>query len=139
MVRKMLRAGLFAALGMIAMLASYGVANTAEDKVPDISTIMQKSFKGKDSLKASITADVKAEKWEDAQKLAKEWSELGAALGKNKAPKGDPKSWDELSKKFADNTKAVSDAVEKKDGKAATAAIGAIGSSCGACHKAHKP
>ena len=139
MVRKMLQAGVFAALGLIAMMASYGVATTAEDKVPDISTIMAKSFKGKDSLKSAIAADVKGEKWEDAQKLAKDWSEMGAALGKNKPPKGDAKSWEELSKKFADNTKAVSDAAEKKDAKAVNTALTAIGGSCKACHTNHKP
>lgn len=136
MVRKMLRAGVFAALGLIAMMATYGVAVTAEDKVPDISTIMSKSFKGKDSLKTSISADVKGEKWEDAHKLAKEWSDLGAALGKNKPPKGDQKSWDELTKKFADNTKALLDATDNKDAKAANKALGSF--DCKTCHTAHK-
>jgi hypothetical protein len=142
MVRKMLRASVTAALGLIAMMATYGMATTAsmagnaEDKVPDISTIMTKSFKGKDSLKGSISADVKGEKWEDAQKLAKEWSDLGASLGKNKPPKGDAKSWEDLTKKFAESTKAISEAAEKKDKSAITKAMSTF--DCKTCHSAHK-
>jgi hypothetical protein len=135
MVRKMMRAGVFAALGMIAMLGSYGVAVSADEKAPDIGTIMTKSF-GKEGYKATVGAAVKGEKWEDAAKLAKEWNDLGAALGKNKCPKGDAKSWEKMCAAFADSTKAVLAATEKKDAKAATKAIGSF--NCGGCHKAHK-
>src|SRR5580693_5978573 len=105
MVRKMIRACMFAALGVVAVMLSYGVASTAEDKVPDISTIMSKSFGKKDGYKTTVGAAVKGEKWEDAQKLAKEWNDLGMAIGKNKPPKGEAKSWDDLCMKFADITK----------------------------------
>jgi hypothetical protein len=136
MVRKALRAGVFAALGMIALVGSYGVATSADEKVPEISTVMQKSF-GKDGFKSQITAAVKGEKWEDANKLAKEWNDTyGAAIGKNKPPKGEAKSWEELCKKFSENTKAIVEGTDKKDAKAVTKAIGAF--NCGACHKAHK-
>ena len=55
MLRKMIRASLFAGFGMFAPLASYGVANFGRrHKLPDISTIMTKSFKGKtDSYKTT--------------------------------------------------------------------------------------
>ena len=135
MVRKALRAGVFAALGMIVLVGTYGVATSADDKVPEISTVMQKSF-GKEGYKASIVAAVKGEKWEDASKLAKEWNELGEVIGKNKPPKGEAKSWEEHTKKFADNTKAILEGSDKKDAKAVTKAIGSF--NCGACHKAHK-
>jgi cytochrome c556 len=139
MVRKMLQAGIIGALGLIAMMASYGVASTADDdKVPDSKTIMDKSFKNKDAYKTTITSAVKGEKWEDAQKLAKEWSDLGVALGKNKPQKGEEDSWKDLTKKFADYTKAVYDATDKKDAKAVKDAMGVINKSCGACHSAHK-
>jgi hypothetical protein len=138
MVRKMLRACAFAALGLLAVMFTYGVANTAEDeKVPEVSAIMAKSFGKKDSYKVNISAAVKGEKWEDAQKLAKEWNDLGMSIGKNKAPKGEAKSWDDQCMKFADNTKAIVDGTEKKDAKAVTKAIGSF--NCGGCHKAHKP
>ena len=135
MVRKMLRACACAALGMVAVLFSYGVATPAEDKVPDIGTIMSKSFK-KDGYKSTITAAVKGEKWEDAQKLAKEWNDLGASIGKNKPPKGEDKAWAEQCTKFADTTKAIVDGAEKKDSKAVTKAISSF--NCMGCHKAHK-
>ena len=135
MVRKILRTGVVATLGLIAMLATVGAASTADDKVPDISTIMSKSF-GKGGLKMTIATDVKGEKWEDAAKLAKDFEELGSALGKNKPPKGDPKSWDDLTKKFAESAKAVHEAADKKDPKAVKDAMATI--NCGNCHKAHK-
>jgi hypothetical protein len=135
MVRKMIRAGVFALMGMVGVLATYGVAASANRADADISEVMKKSF-GKDGYKATITAAAKGEKWEDAVKLAKEWNELGVALGKNKAPKGDAKSWEKLCGGFAEATKGVLTGAEKKDAKAITKAIGAI--NCGTCHKAHK-
>jgi hypothetical protein len=136
MVRKMLRAGVFAALGMIAVMASYGVATTAEDKTADVKTIMDKSFKNKDSFKATISADAKEGKWDDAKKLAKDWVDLSASIGKNKPAKGDDASWQEQCKKFVDSTKAVYDATDSKDAKAVGKALGSF--NCGGCHKAHR-
>jgi hypothetical protein len=136
MVRKMIRACMSAALGLVAVMVTYGVASTAEDKVPEIGTIMTKSFKGKDSYQKTVAAAAKSEKWDDAQKLAKEWNDLGMAIGKNKPPKGEAKSWDEQCMKFADTTKAIADGAEKKDAKAVTKAIGSF--KCMDCHKAHK-
>jgi cytochrome c556 len=138
MVRKMLRAGVVAALGMVAVMAGYGVATSADDKVPDISEIMLKGHKGTDAFLTKLRADVKGQKWEDAATNAKALNVFGEALGKNKPPKGDEKSWKALTDKYAANTKAVLAGVEKKDAKAATAALTAIGNSCGGCHKAHK-
>lgn len=137
MVRKMLRAVLFSGFGIIAMMATYGMAIPADEKTPDIKTIMDKSFKNKDSYKATISADAKAGKWEDAEKIAKEFAEMGTALGKNKPPKGDDKAWETASKKFASTTKALYEATEKKDATAATAAL--KGFDCAGCHKAFRP
>ena len=138
MVRKMLRAGVVAALGMVAVMTGYGVATSADDKTPDISEIMIKGHKGTDAFLTKLKAEVKGEKWEDATTHAKALNVFGEALGKNKPPKGDEKSWKTLTEKYAANTKAVLAGVEKKDAKAATAALNAIGGSCGGCHKAHK-
>jgi cytochrome c556 len=63
---------------------------------------------------------------------------LGAALGKNPCPKGDKESWAKLTKKFADVTKEISDAVGKKDADAVGKAAGAFGKNCKECHDAHK-
>ena len=117
------------------MVASYGVALSANAADAEISEVMKKSF-GKDGFKASITTAVKGEKWEDAAKSAKEWNELAAALAKNKPPKGDAKAWEKQCAGFAENTKAILEAAEKKDAKATNKAIS--GFNCMACHKAHK-
>lgn len=137
MIRKLLHAGVFAGLGLVAILATYGTAVSAHvaADVP-VSEVMKKSF-GKDGLKAKVTAAVKGEKWDEATSLAKEWVELGAALGMNSPPKGDPASWEKQCKAFATNTKNILKACEEKDAKAALKAVGAF--NCGGCHKAHKP
>jgi cytochrome c556 len=147
MLRKFIRAGLFAALGVIAVTLAYGAAAAAgqdkkdkkkEDKTPSISEIMVQGHKGTDSFLTKLKGEVKDAKWEDALTHAKALNLFGEALGKNKPPKGEEKSWKELTGKYAENTKAVLTAVEKKDAKAATTALGAIGGSCGGCHKAHR-
>jgi hypothetical protein len=141
MVRKLIRASLFAALGMIAVGLAYGTAPAAgqkdkEEKIPDISEIMIKGHKGTDAYIAKIKGAAKDEKWEDAQKYAKTLAFFGENLGKNKAPKGDAKSWENLTKKNAESTKAVYKGTQDKDAKAVNKGLGAI--NCGECHKAHK-
>jgi cytochrome c556 len=143
MVRKLIRVALCGALGVLAMTLAVGTAATAgqkdkDDKVPTISEIMTQGHKGTDSFLAKLKSEVKGEKWDDATTNAKALAVFGEALGKNKPPKGDEKSWKALTEKYAKNTKAVLTAVEKKDAAAANKALAAIGSSCGGCHKAHK-
>lgn len=148
MVRKLIRASLFAALGSMAMILSFGAAvTTAQDKkgdkkdekLPDISEIMAKAHGKTDGYIAQLKGQIKGGKWEDAGKTAKDFTLIADALGKNKPPKGTEKSWEMLTKKYSENVKAVSDGVEKKDAAATGKALGAIGMSCGGCHKAHKP
>jgi cytochrome c556 len=139
MFKKAIRASLFTALGLGVMLLAYGSAATgADDKIPTVKEIMTQGHKGTDSLLGKLKGEVKGEKWEDATTNAKALVVFGEALGKNKATKGDEKSWKTLSDKYLMNTKAVLTAVEKKDAKGANAALAAIGKSCGECHKAHK-
>jgi hypothetical protein len=135
MVRKMISAGVFALMGVVGVMATYGFATSANAADAEISEVMKKSF-GKGGYKSSIVAAVKDANWEDAAKLAKEWNELAPALGKNKPPKGEAKSWEKLCGGFAAATKGVLAGTEKKDAKAVTKAMGAI--NCAACHKAHK-
>ena len=141
MVRKCIRASLFAALGVFAVALSYGTAVTAgqkdkDDKVPDISEIMLKGHKGTDAYINRIKEAAKAEKWEDAQKYAKTLAFFGENLGKNKPPKGDDKSWKMMTDKYAETTKAVYKATEDKDAKAVNTNLGAI--DCRGCHGKHK-
>jgi hypothetical protein len=137
MLRKLMKVTIAGLLGLGAMILSYDSTSTAADeKAPDLSTIMRRSFKDKDNLKVSISTAAKDGKWDDATKLAKEWTTLGAAISKNKPPKGEAKSWEEQCMKFSDNTKAILKACEDKDAKAVQKGIG--GFNCGACHKPHK-
>ncbi|MDB5307647.1 MAG: hypothetical protein JWO38_1849 [Gemmataceae bacterium] len=142
MVRKLTRFSLVAALGAAVATQSVGPGLSADDKksdeVPAIKEIMSTGHKGDDALYAKITKSYKDGKWEDAQKAAKTLADNGAALGKNTPKRGEVKSWEALAKKYADNTKAVADATEKKDANATKTALGAIGASCKACHTAHK-
>ena len=143
MVRKLIRASMFAALGLVAMTLAYGAAATAgeekkDDKVPTIKEIMAQGHKGTKSFLGKIGSAVKAEKWDDATTPAKALALFGEALGKNKPSKGEDASWKELTDKYAANTKAVLAAVEKKDADAANTALKAISDSCAGCHKAHK-
>jgi cytochrome c556 len=139
MIRKLLRCVVVASLGFIGVIASYGAASSADDKLPDIGEIMKKGHAKSDGYLAKIRGEAKDGKWEDATKDAKSLVILGDALGKNKPPKGDAKSWETLTKKYSENTMAVSKGVEAKDVKAVNTALGAIGVSCKECHSAHKP
>ena len=137
MLRKCMKMVLAGTLGMMVVVVAIGSTSTAaEDKTADVSTIMKKSF-GKGGLKSSVATAAKDGKWEDAQKLAKEWAELGTAIGKNKAPKGEEKSWEDHTAKFTDSTKAILKATEDKDAKAVAKGVGSF--NCMGCHKSHKP
>ena len=151
MVRKLIRASLFAALGSMAMILSFGAVTTAQDKkktdkktdeLPDISEIMRKAHKGTDAYFAKIKTAVKGEKWEDAGKTAKDLSLAADALAKNTPGKGDKKSWETLTKKYSDGAKSVVEAIEKKDAKTVNDAFnpktGSLGASCKGCHDKHK-
>lgn len=144
MLRKCIRASMFAAFGTMAVLLAVGGGATRaddkkDDKLPDISEIMKKGHAKSDGYIAKIKGAAKDGKWDDATMYAKDLNILGAALGKNKPTKGDEKSWKTLTDKYATNTKAALEGAEKKDAKAVNSALGAIGMSCGGCHKAHKP
>ena len=141
MLRKMIRASLFAALGVVAMAIAYGSAASAgqkdkDEKVPDISEIMIKGHKGTDAYIAKIKGAAKDDKWEDAEKYAKTLAFFGENLGKNKPPKGDDKSWKTLTDAYAATTKVVYKGTMDKDLKAVNKGLGGI--NCGTCHKAHK-
>ena len=138
MVRKMLRAGVFAALGMVTMVLAYGAtsATAADEKVPTISEIMLKGHKGADAHITKIKGAAKEGKWDEAQEYAKTLAFFGENLGKNKPPKGDEKSWATLTKAYANATKATLKATEAKDAKAVNKGLAGI--ACGTCHKAHK-
>lgn len=140
MVRKSgLTAGFFAA-GVVCLLATTTGVNGADGKFASIDTIMNKSFNKKKGAVATLPAAVKAEKWDEAKKIADGLAKFAADLGKNKPPKGSADSWKKLCEEFAAQAKGVSDAVAKKDAKAVTDAMAKFTAqtNCKACHEAHQ-
>jgi hypothetical protein len=142
MLRKFLKVSLSGALGALALvltLAATGGAQEKKDakdeKVTTIKEIMQKGHKGTDAFIAKIKSEAKEGKWDDAQAHAKALAVFGEHLGKNKPAKGDEKSWETLSKKYAESTKAALKATEDKDAKAVDKALMI---NCMECHKAHR-
>jgi cytochrome c556 len=140
---KWVRAAVFAALGVGVAVLSVDAGATAaqkgdKDKTPTISEIMTKGHKGTDAYLAKIGSAAKGGKWDDAKEAAKGLNYFGETLVKLTPTKGDKASWEKMAKKYGENTKAVYDAVEKKDAAATQAGLKAIQGSCGGCHKAHK-
>jgi hypothetical protein len=144
MLRKLLKVTTVAALGLLAIvLAQSGSIGAQEkkdtkDEKKTTKQIMAAGHKGADALFDKVKTAAKEKKWDDAVTPAKELAENGALFPKATPPKGEAKSWEDLSGKYAENTKALSEAVGKKDEAAAGKAITAIGGSCKACHDAHK-
>jgi cytochrome c556 len=125
-------------LGSLALIVSVGgleAKPTADNW--SVEDVMKKVLSMKGAFPKSQAA-VKDGKWDDAAKVVKDIKKGGEDLAKNDAPKGDKESWKKLTKTFGENTKALSDAVEKKDKEAFDKAAKAIGGSCKTCHDAHK-
>lgn len=143
MVTKLTRVTLAAAFGLTILALAGGVSATAQDKkddkkVPPVKEIMKAGHKGDDAHMAKVVLAVKDGKWEDAQSHAKDLADNGTLLGKNTPKKGDPKSWEKLTTKYADNTKALYEATQKKDADASKAALENLGASCKECHSVHR-
>jgi len=140
---RQLRFALMAAFSAAVVGLAVDGSNAADDKkkdekLPTIKEIMKKGHGGTDAYLAKIAAEAKGGKWEDAQADAKGLAYFGESLGKLEPPKGDAKSWEALTKKYAEATAAVKKGADDKDAKAVDAALGLIKKSCGACHGKHK-
>jgi cytochrome c556 len=114
-----------------------GLAMAAD---PTIKDIMTKAHKGGNSLLQTMNKELKEDEpdWNDVQKDSKELVELGAALGKNKPPRGEPDSWEKLTKGYLDTAKSLEASAEKKDKSGAKASLGKLLGSCKGCHQVHR-
>lgn len=128
------RAKLLALAAVVALAAYLGNAVAAEKELE-----IKDCMKCQNTARKTIETAGKAGKWEDAEKPTKAWLEAAEAIGKNKPPKGEEKSWKEQTDKYLTNVKAVDEAVGKKDATALGKALGTFGASCGGCHSKHKP
>jgi cytochrome c556 len=124
------------AVAGLALLA--GIAMAAE---PTIKEIMTKAHKGSKSLLGDMNAELKEDEpdWNDIQKDSKELVELGTSLGKNKPPKGEQSSWEQLTKNYLTNAKELDTAAQGKNKAAAKMALGKLQGSCKDCHMNHRP
>ena len=129
-----------ALLALLVFLGAVSRSGAEDDKDPSIKDIMTKAHKGGNSILAKLGKDLKSDKpdWDEVTKLSKELVSLGAALNKNKPPKGEKESWDKLTTSYQDTTKALLAAAEKKDLKAAAASQKKLSGTCKDCHSAHK-
>ncbi|HEV3238512.1 MAG TPA: cytochrome c [Gemmataceae bacterium] len=128
-----------AVAGLIAV--TFVVTGSAQDtKAPTVKEVMGKLNKGPASLTTTIAKGLNVEEptWDDIKKQSKEFCTFSEALGKNKPPKGDEKSWTKLTDAYNESAKALAEAADKMDKKAAVAAIKKLQGSCMNCHKAHK-
>jgi hypothetical protein len=141
MLRKLLKVTMAGSLAMLVLVFAQSDTVRGEDKkdekTPTIKEIMQKGHKGTDAYITKIKALAKDSKWDEAKELAKTLSFFGENLGKNKPPKGEADSWEKLTKKYAESTKAAYKGTEDKDVKAVEKALGAI--NCAECHTPHRP
>lgn len=126
-----------AAVSFVALVVS---SATLADEMLTTKQIMGKLNKGPKSLMATIGKELKKADpdWDDVQKRTKEFAELAAAMTKNQPSRGEKESWEKLSKAYCVCAKALDEAVQNKDLKAAKAAHAKLGGSCKACHDAHR-
>lgn len=121
--------------GLAAGLAYLGSATAADDVKPEnIKGCM--AFQNK--VRKDIGAQAKKGNWESVQKQTKDWLEVAKVLGSQKPPKGDEKSWKEITDKYAATVKSIEDAAEKKDADAVGKGLATIGSMCQGCHSKHR-
>jgi cytochrome c556 len=128
----------FMLTGLLALAVIVTGAAQAEDKPESIKEIMKKAHAGDEAFRSSIGKALKAKDFESAATTMKAWSALAPHLGSFDPPKGDKESWKKMTKKYAENVKALTKAIDDKDARAAGKDLKAINSMCVTCHKAHK-
>jgi hypothetical protein len=124
----------------LAVVLALSPVGAQDNKAPTIKQVMKKLNSGPNSVTATIGKELQDDPpvWDDIKKETQEYVKLVDALGKNDPPKGEKESWTKLSKDYVENAKALDDATQKKDKKAAVAAHKKITSTCMACHAEHR-
>jgi cytochrome c556 len=127
-------------LAGLALLAAVVVVTAADDKAKTIKEVMQKLHKKDVGLLFEIGKDLKGDSpdWKEIQEHTKDLAGMSLDLSKNKPPKGEAKSWEDLTKKYVDDAKKLDEAAGKKDKAAASKLVATLSNSCMDCHKAHR-
>jgi cytochrome c556 len=125
----------------VILIAALGVATAAPTPMAKtVKEIMGKINKGSNAMVIMLKRELQKDNpnWTEIQSQTKEYAALAAELKDAKPPKGDAASWAKLSQEFADTSKAMNDAAQKKDKANALAANNKLTNSCVACHKGHR-
>jgi len=109
-----------------------------DEKPKNIKAFMKKAHAGDEAFKSVVTKAAKDKEYDTAATALKAWVAISGSLSEFDPPKGEKEDWAKLSKKYAEDVKALAKAVDDKDDKAIAARLKTINSSCGGCHKSHK-
>jgi hypothetical protein len=110
----------------------------ADPKVPTVKDIMLATHTKVGPLN-KVPQAVKNGQWDEAAKLVQDLTKAGDDLGKATPPKkGTPDSWTKFVKAYQTDTKAVAEAVGKKNRGEFKDAFDTLNSSCRDCHAKHK-
>jgi hypothetical protein len=126
--------------GTTLTLALALLACAQEPKPPTVADIMKEANKPT-GLYFGLMKELALPRpdWADAADDAKQLTALMAALTKTRAAKGDAASWTSLTADYLAQTKALEQAVLKKDKAAALAAGNRLGgATCKKCHDVHR-
>lgn len=138
-MQRLIAAGIGGVLLSVVLMSSQtvGAANLAA--APNVEEIMQKVYKPKGLHKAvGKSLELADVDWAAVSTMTTDYAKLVGDLPKCKCPKGDAASWEKLTKQSAADSKALNDAVAKKDKTAALAVWGKLNKSCQACHDEHR-
>ena len=127
-------------LALLAVVAALLTGAAFEDKPPTVKEIMEQANKP-NGLYYDLKRDLRDDDpmWEDMKARAQELLRLAESLPKAKPPQGDKESWARLTRENLTKVKALAQAVENQDKKAARAAHARVEASCKGCHDVHRP
>jgi cytochrome c556 len=89
-------------------------------------------------VRKDIGAQVKKGNWESVQKQTEDWLSVAKTLSAQKPPKGDEKSWKEITEKYSATVKSIDEAADKKDADGVTKGLATVGTMCQGCHSKHR-
>jgi hypothetical protein len=125
---------------VLAVVVALSPVGAQDNKAPTIKQVMKKLNSGQNSITTTIGKELRddAPMWDDIKKETLEYVKFVDALGKNDPPRGEKDSWAKLSKEYVESARALDDAAQKKDRKAALAAHTKITNACKTCHMEHR-
>jgi hypothetical protein len=126
---------------VVTLPCSAAVRRSDDPPPPPIKEVMATLNKGPQALTSSIGRNLDKAKpdWRTLAEQCSEYIVNVEHLGKNVPPRGEPASWERLTRSYLDNAKAMETAVKARDRTAALAAHQKLERACARCHVSHKP